>query len=71
MWCINWYMSASYIFTDWEYLIDFLLSGVKKLLPRPSIKPTTLDLSSQSGAFDQSTMATPLSTQSPVVYGNP
>jgi len=45
-------------------LLIFLQSVVKKLLAwQPGIEPTTLDLSSQSGAYDLSATVTPQSIQ--------
>jgi len=53
-------VTADYYYPDCEYLVDlFLQSGVEKLLAwAAGIEPTTLDLSSQSGAYDLSATAT-------------
>jgi len=53
--------TADYYCPDWECLVDFFLqSGVEKLLAGIEPTTTTLDLSSQSGAYDLSAMATPM-----------
>jgi len=41
-----------------EYLVNFFLSGVEKLLARLGTEPTTLDISSLSSANDHSAMVT-------------
>jgi len=41
-------------------LLIFLQSGVEKLLVWPVIEPTTLGLSSQSGAFDHLATTIPI-----------
>jgi len=56
----QWSLQISITLTEGGLLI-FLQSGVEKLLAwAAGIQPTTLDFSSQSGAFDLSAMATPL-----------
>jgi len=56
--------TADYYYPDWECLVDFFCNpGLKNCWHGwPGIEPTTttLDLSSQSGAYDLSAMATPL-----------
>jgi len=52
-------VTADYYYPDLGCLVDFLQSGVKKLLAWQESKPTTLDLRSQSFAIDHA-MATPL-----------
>jgi len=54
------------LLTDWECLIDFFCNpGLKNCWHgRPGIESTTLDLSSQSGAYDLSDTVTSIIWQS-------
>jgi len=45
-------VTADYYYPDRGCLFDFLPFGVEKLLTWQGIEQTTLDLSSQSGAFE-------------------
>jgi len=53
--------TADYYYPDWECLVDFFCNpGLKNCWHGwPGIEPPTLDLSSQSGAYDFSATATP------------
>jgi len=54
-------VTPDYYYPDWGGLVDFFCNpGLKNCWNGlPGIEPTTLDLSSQSGAYDLSAMATP------------
>jgi len=55
-----WSLQIIITLTESALLIFFCNSGLKNCLHgRPGIESTTLDLSSQSGAYDLSAMATP------------
>jgi len=51
------YVTADYHYPDLGCLVDFFAIQVEKLIA--GIEPTTLDLCSQSGAYDLSATATP------------
>jgi len=54
-------VTADYYYPDWESLVGFLQSWLEKLLAWEAGDWTqTLDLSSQSGAYDLSATATPI-----------
>jgi len=64
-------VTADYYNPDWECLVDFFLqSGVEKLLAwvAAGIERITLDLSSQSGAYDLSATASPQNVKMICVY---
>jgi len=56
-------VTADYYYPDWGCLADFFCDSSLKncWFGWPGIEPTTLDLSSQSGAYDLSATATLLS----------
>jgi len=46
-------VTADYYYPDWAYaVLMFLQAGIEKVLVWLGIEPVTLDLSSQSGAYD-------------------
>jgi len=62
-------VTADYYYPDWECLVDFFFNPRLKNCwhGRPEIEPTTLDLSSQPGAYDLSATATPIQSSYPIL----